>query len=208
MSVRLIHPTSEFDAQNFLETCGCVRTSIPTVTRRLPVLAFLVLAAVVVSAAWWAGPTLAERKLQLDVGNLVIALGLVMAAIQWRASLEQQAMEKYEREIAAGNETADESEGIHEMMAHHYPPLSGEAKPDYARARYVYLQLDNLEYALERYMEGLASAYTTARAVMTFENRCVSPEFRLRARSQVRAASYSPIVIKTVDSVLATFNAV
>jgi hypothetical protein len=91
------------------------------------------------------------------------------------------------------------------MMASRYPTLSSEAQPNYDRSAYVYEELDNLEYALERYEGGLASAYTTSRAVMTFASRCRSAEFRQRAQLQVVLASYSPVTATVVRSVIGRF---
>ena len=84
------------------------------------------------------------------------------------------------------------------MMSDMYPAIK-QAAPDYDRSEYVYLQLDNLEYALERYRDGLASAYTTSRAVMTFAVHCQTQEFRQRVVRQVAVASYSPVTVDVVD---------
>lgn len=113
-------------------------------------------------------------------------------------------MEKYEREISGGNEV-EKRATVREMMKSLYPALSPEERPDYDRSAYVYVELDNLEYALERYEEGLASAYTTSRAVMTFASRCRSREFRQRAELQVVVASYSPVTAKVVSLVIRKF---
>lgn len=71
---------------------------------------------------------------------------------------------------------------------------------DYEQIRYVYMHLDNLEYAAERYRHGFASASTTERAVMTFVAHCKEPIFESRVRLQVEG--YSPDVHAVVDGVL------
>jgi hypothetical protein len=206
MSPRLVHPESEIAAQSMLESMGCSQPSLIAATRRLLPATLLVLSACVVSLALWAGPILEERKIHLDIGNLLIAIGLVAAVIQWWSAIDQQSMEKYEREIGVTNALSDKSTSAREMMKHHYPLEAGENKPDYERAKYVYLQLDNLEYAIERYTAGISSAYAAARAVMTFENRCVVPEFRRRVKGQLERASYSPVVHHVVGHILSTFQ--
>ena len=85
------------------------------------------------------------------------------------------------------------------MMSPLYPISTAD---EYQTTQYVYLELDNLEYALERYMQGFSSAYNTSRAVMTFANRCKSPSFRVKALDQIYRASYSPIAVRVVTAVL------
>jgi hypothetical protein len=154
---------------------------------------------------------LAARSRQLKTehfigmaGSLILVMSLLLGLYQWHASVEQAAMEKYEREISGGNEV-EKRATVREMMKSLYPALSPEERPDYDRSAYVYVELDNLEYALERYEEGLASAYTTSRAVMTFASRCRSREFRQRAELQVVVASYSPVTAKVVSLVIRKF---
>lgn len=202
MAERLRHPENDFEAQALLERLQCTPPPLAKLTRGLQPLLLIVLVVVAIAFAFAAGPALAARNLQLDVGNLIIAVGLIIGVSQWKASLEQQAIKDYEAGIATTNAVDSKVCG---MMAHHYPKLPAETAPNYDCARYVYVQLDNLEYAVERYMQGLATAYTTARAVMTFENRCQSPEFRERTRLQLPAASYSPVVERVVGHVLESF---
>jgi len=200
----LKHPEAELEAQTWLENLGCVPHPLIRAARHHLLTTTLIGVAAIVTLLWCVGPRLEQRHPQVDLGNAIIAVGLVAAAVQWHASLEQQAMEKYEREIAAMNDVSGVG-SVRGMMKHHYPLQPGEAAPDYGRAAYVYVQLDNLEYALERYMQGLAPAYTTSRAVMTFANRCLSEEFRSRAAKQLPAASYSPVVHRVVKNVIAKF---
>jgi hypothetical protein len=137
----------------------------------------------------------------VDIGNLLIAAGLLVAAWQWQAVVEQKALEQYTAEILAMNtaESDDPRDEIHQMMKHLYLKIGKETTPDIKKIHYVYVSLDNLEYALERYTQGLASAYTTVRAVKTFDSRCGSPEFRMRAGTQL-SSFYSPVVGRVVRS--------
>jgi hypothetical protein len=196
----LLRADSEGEAKAALEALGCSPWLLPSLARRSQLAIFLLLVLVVMAVAIGLGPLLEKRKLQLDVGNLILAVGLLVAASQWQASIEQQAMEKYEHEVASLNEAEghDESETIHTMMAHLYRNLPGETEPNYDNIHYVYIQLDNLEYALERYTQGLSSAYTTVRAVKTFQSRCKSPEFRTRVKYQL-SDSYPQVVGRVVN---------
>jgi len=160
---------------------------------------FVALAAVAVCIAFAVAPVLRRRNLVIDIGNLLIAAGLLVAAWQWQASVEQKAMEQYADDVGALNdaEMANPDHGIHDMMRHLYPLNGGNITDNDAKTHYVYVQLDNLEYALERYRQGLASAETTVRAVNTFQGRCTSVEFQNRVRRQL-TASYPRVVRRAV----------
>ena len=136
----------------------------------------------------------------LAISNWFVAMTILLGIAKWNASLEQDAIKRYEAEIAQSND-AEKVDDVREMMAHLYRSPEGCPR-NYDKSRYVYIQLDNLEYALERYALGHASAYSTARAVMTFASRCGSDEFKKRARLQVKVASYSPVVVRVVAEVI------
>lgn len=195
----LLRADSEGEAKAALAALGCSPWLLPSLARRWQLTIFLPLVLLVMLIAIRIGPLLEKRKLQLNVGNLILAVGLLVTVSQWQASIEQQAMEKYEHEVASLNESEghDESETIHTMMAHLYRKLPGETEPNYENIHYVYNRLDSLEYALERYTQGLSSAYTTVRAVKTFESRCESPEFRTRVGYQL-SDSYPQVVSRVV----------
>lgn len=201
------HPDSEGDAKALLNELGCSRWFVASLVRHLPVISLFI--AVVVMLASSFAKQRNQRRSRFDIGTLLVVLGLVLALSQWRASLEEGAMQKYETEIAEANKAALASVSVHEMMAPLYPSPAGKkdvnAGREYEKVQYVYVQLDNLEYALERYVHGLSSAYTAARAVMTFRSLCKSEEFRQRVRCQLAAASYSPTVHRVVDSLLRTY---
>jgi hypothetical protein len=208
---RLTHPTSEADAKALLERLGC-RLAPRTRAEGAHLIAFAALSVVLLALAVWAAPRLTRRNVNVDLGSLILSLTLLLALYQWRAASQREALENeqkatqaYESEVAAMNKAATESATVREMMRALYPQLPVEPTPNYERVQYVYLELDNLEYALERYTQGFASAYTTARAVMTFESRCTTDEFRQRAKQQVIIGSYSPVVRCVVQAILARF---
>jgi hypothetical protein len=124
-----------------------------------------------------------------------VAASVLLAAFQWHASLEQDAMQRFEAEISNAN-TAETSPAVASML----PDFYKGCEPNYPQERFVYIHLDNLEYALERYREGFASATTTARAIMTFAVHCREENFRDRAREQM--LGYSPLVRRVAGAVI------
>lgn len=205
MPQRLTHPKTEYESQQMLHDLGCSPPAATVAARGLLPVTLIVVSVAVIVGVVCLKPFLERHGLQLDVGSLFIAISLIAAVVQWRAAIDHQSMEKYEKEISAGN-TLAEDVNVCRMMSHLYPKLAREQVPNYDRCRYVYLHLDNLEYALERYMSGLSSAYVTARGVMTFESKCVSEEFCERAKMQLRVASYSPVVHRAALHVIETFG--
>jgi hypothetical protein len=227
----LLHADSESEARDALDALGCTPFVLAGLTRRSQLLTFLLLTTIAVCVAMWLGPKFDRRKLQFDVANLILGVGLLVAAWQWEAAVEQRAMEQYVKEIDSLNnvENAETLSGtdeatqvaskvtvskntafdaIHAMMKHLYPKTHYDQQVDMAaiaKMHYVYIQLDNLEYAVERYRQGFASAYTTVRAVKTFQSRCGvgsslgSPEFRARVKAQL-SDSYPQVVRRVVSN--------
>ena len=204
-------PASEADAAAFLSSIECPLPPSAAIANFVfrPVVVLLV-ALVLVAAVLSLGPAIAAHSRQLKIdhliastGTVILTLSLLMALHQWHESVEQAALVNYEKEIAESNKV-EERPSVRAMMSDMYPAIK-QAAPDYDRSEYVYLQLDNLEYALERYRDGLASAYTTSRAVMTFAVHCQTQEFRQRVVRQVAVASYSPVTVDVVFHVIERF---
>lgn len=193
----LDYPSSESESREMLAELGCTPEGFAVVTRRLfNPLVVLGLVMSVAIAALVGRSALAKRNIQLNLGNALLAVTLRLAVFQWHASQEQDAMQRYEVEITNAN-TAESLPGVEKMLGRFY---SGKTREDNEQIRYVYIHIDNLEYALERYRQGFASATTTARAVMTFAGHCEQPEFFQRAQQQV--PGYPQFVRVVVMSVL------
>lgn len=194
---RFSYPASESEAKQMLAELGCEPQGVAVVTRLLfnP---FVVLGIVlaVATATLLGHAALAKRNIQLNLGNALLAVTLLLAVFQWHASLEQEAMQRYEAEITNAN-AAESLPSVERLLGRFY---SGKTQEANEQIRYVYIHLDNLEYALERYRQGFASASTTARAVMTFAGHCEQPEFLVYARQQVKG--YPQFVQTVVTSLL------
>ena len=68
----------------------------------------------------------------------------------------------------------------------------GDAE-EWKRRMYVFMELDNLQYGLEKFRLGYSSAFQALRVVDVFAARCKSPSFLQMARQLVRddAGSYT-----------------
>lgn len=195
---KLVFHDSEDDAKQLLTKLGFRRNPMAVVTRAFfnPI-TFLVIVALLMIVALAADFVLAKKHdMQLNLGTRVLAISVLLAVFQWHSSLEQDAMQRYEAEIANAN-AAESSEAVANMLPKLY---LGKTADQHAQSRYVYIHLDNVEYAIERYRHGFASATTTERAVMTFAVHCNEPEFRRLAQQQVKG--YSTDVQTVVTAVV------
>ncbi len=196
-ATKLVYHDSEGESAQMLEQLGFKRSPMAVVTRFFfHPLAFVIIVALVTLAALAGDLLLARKNKRLNLGGRILSVSVLLTVFQWHASLEQDAMQRYEAEIANAN-AAETSDSVARMLPHLYPATCHE---DYEEIRYVYIHLDNLEYAAERYRHGFASASTTERAVMTFVVHCKEPRFESRVRSQVEG--YSPDVHAVVERVL------
>jgi hypothetical protein len=193
----LSYRDSEWSAHWFLKNLGCEQGAIAFLTRLFfhPV-GFIFFVLALMLAAWFAKLKLAKHNFRLKLGSGVLAASVLLAVFQWHASLEQEAMQRYEVEISNAN-NAETSRAVALML----PDLYTGSDSDHAQEHFVYIHLDNLEYALERYREGFASATTTARAIMTFAVHCREPLFREHASEQMKG--YSPLVQRVARAVIA-----
>lgn len=202
-SLKLDYHDSEDESKRMLAELGFKRNTMAAVIRWFfDPLTFIVVAALLTAAALAGDWFFATRNKQLDLnlGSRVLAVSVLLAVFQWNASLEQDAMQRYESEITNAN-SAESSEAVASMFPNLYRVNPGEEpKASHEKTRYVYTSLDNLEYAVERYRQGFASASTTERAVMTFVEHCKESDFRKRARCQVKG--YSKDVKAVVENVV------
>jgi hypothetical protein len=191
----LAYSDTEWSAHWFLKELGCEQGFMAFVTRLFfhPV-GFILLVSIITLAPLLRNFRLPRRK-QLHLSTGIVAASVLLAAFQWHASLEQDAMQRFEGEISNAN-TAETSPAVASML----PDLYKGCEPDYAQERFVYIHLDNLEYALERYREGFASATTTARAIMTFAVHCRESVFRNYASEQMMG--YSPLVKRVAGAII------
>jgi hypothetical protein len=193
--VTMMEPRTERQARRFLSRLGC-RRSLWASTREKLVIGFFVGAALVavISLTQDASSVFATWKL-----TDFIPLAALVTLMQWRATVEQNATESYQKNIEGANtKTENTFESVMLLMPNHYRWI-GSASADrreFEQAHYVYRALDDLEFMLEKYMLGFASGFTTTRQVMTFKSKCDSAAFLSRAERAIRDAWYSPVTKK------------
>src|SRR5262245_51569399 len=89
-------PTSEWGAHRLLTELGCDQDLMALITRLFfhPV-TFIVIVLALTVMAFAVDLKLARQHLQLNLGNRVLAVSLLLAVFQWHTSMEQDAMQRY-----------------------------------------------------------------------------------------------------------------
>lgn len=185
------HPETESEARRLLEELECEQPAGAQLSTRLLPALIAAVTLIVISAVIVFAKELHHAGVTIEIGSIVVAATLAFGIFQWRAALEKDALEKYQAEIKEANEKRLQWQSIPELMKEHYPT-------DREHCFYVYQQLDNLEFAIERYLRGFTSAYTASRAVLTFKSKCEAAGFRDLAKMLVQRGSYSPSVKRIV----------
>ena len=128
-------------------------------------------------------------------GNLVTALFALLAAIvgyrQWQASRQETSLDRFYDRLKLTNDRLNEWAAARMMLNGQTiiakdEEESPEAKQEWRRMMYVFIELDNLEYAIEKYRIGYMRPELARRALRTFRLRCTNEDFRTRARDRVR----------------------
>jgi hypothetical protein len=192
---KLPNPNTEWSARVLLADLGCHQEFMAALTRVFFHPITFIVIVIGLTAAAVVG-YVKERGHRLNLGAGVLAFSVLLAVFQWHASLEQDAMQRYESEAAGAN--GAETKEVAKMLPDLYPVSEEPAR---SQAHFVYISLDNLEYAIERYREGFASATTTVRAVMTFAVHCREPQFKRLVKQQL--VGYSPVVQRVANAIIA-----
>ena len=197
----LQHPASNWSAWWWLRERGCPQ-SLFAVARALG--GWIIFCIAIGSVRYL--KTTPGTKLG-DLSPVLIAGTLAFGVVQWRLAVDQKALDAYQAEInsAAASPTAKDP-AVRAMMLPQFPAAAADDPAVVTKARYVYEQLDLLEFAVERFRAGVALPFTTARAVLTFARKCDVPEFRALVEELLRGeyASYSPVTEAVALSCCAT----
>jgi hypothetical protein len=132
----------------------------------------------------------------------VVTMGLLIAGFwQWRGARQEISMDKYYERLDISNQWWKSSPSVRNAM-------SGFARDseDPDMTMYVCLEIDNLEYVIEKYRIGYVDDEQACRGLKAFQVRCLnSPEFRAIARRRVHLGDYTPrttnVVCKVCDEV-------
>lgn len=127
---------------------------------------------------------------------------------QWRASRYEKAMEDFYSRLGLANHKRESAQLVSSLLGHPWELNSSDecartlhGYEDHQWSMYVYSELDNLEYILEKYKLGYMQPRHALRGLRTFYQRCARPCFRRRAVKCVRCMAYNESTVSVVKRV-------
>lgn len=137
-----------------------------------------------------------------DVAVTLITIAAVsFAYYQWMDGRREASLDKFYDRLALINTRYYEWKEARDVVPHFWGNSTEEA--DFRPRMYVYLELDNLEYVIQRYQLGYLRVPLLRRAVRTFSSRCESPAFCALAKEVVNGAGYAQSTVDVVNVLVA-----
>ncbi len=144
-----------------------------------------------------------------DFATAIVAMcAFVFGYYQWRSSHHEKAMEDFYSRLNLANQRRESARLVSSLLGHPWeenandedtPSLQGYN--DHRWTMYVYSELDNLEYVVEKYNLGYMEARHALRGLRTFYQRCFRKPFRDRAWKCALFMAYNKSTIKVVEKV-------
>lgn len=140
----------------------------------------------------------AEGERLLSALSPVATMGLLIAGLwQWRGARQEISMDKYYERLEISNQWWKASPSVRSVMSG-----STQEFEDPDMTMYVCLEIDNLEYMIEKYRIGYVDDEQACRGLKAFQVRCLhSLEFKSIARRRVHLGDYTPRTTKVVCKV-------
>jgi hypothetical protein len=128
----------------------------------------------------------------------VVTFGLLVGGLwQWQTARNEVSMDKYYERLNIANQWWKASTPVRKMMSALSPRSEN---PEVTM--YVCLELDNLEYVVEKYRIGYIDDEQACRGLCAFQIRCLeAAEFRHIARRRVYAGDYTSRTATVVSEV-------
>jgi hypothetical protein len=148
----------------------------------------------------------AAGELKVDVASQGTAAILTVGALgfgvwQWRLATAEKSLDTLYARIDLANQRRLDAQGrLREPVERRGRELSAEEVGlffDY----FVFTEIDNLEYATQKYVLGLVRPAVADRAVMLFKERCRKDDFRDRARELVEDGTYFDLTKELVPKI-------
>jgi hypothetical protein len=144
-----------------------------------------------------------------DVATAIAALvAFAFGYQQWRSARHEKAMEDFYSRLTLANQKREGAKLVSLLLKHPWElkgvngdPLFLRGYKDHQWSMYVYSELDNLEYVVEKYYLGYMKPRHALRGLRTFYERCLRQCFRDRALQCVRFMGYNESTIKVVEQV-------
>jgi hypothetical protein len=121
---------------------------------------------------------------EIDITLGVLTTGAFLIAYQqWREARYEQSLEKFYDRLELANRRLEKLDNTNTFDM------------------YIFTELDNLEYVIEKYRLDYMSSAHAVRAKRTFYSRCEQEEFREKALYWVGVAGYQPTTVEVVKRI-------
>ncbi|MEG3437577.1 hypothetical protein V0288_10645 [Pannus brasiliensis CCIBt3594] len=141
-----------------------------------------------------------EKQDCFTIAGAVAALGTaIVASIQWLETKQDASLDKFYDRINLTNEQLSCCRKVCDMFPYFWDETGKKPRES---IMYVYLELDNLEYAIAKYQHGSMEIEIAFRSLKTFLSRCQSQDFLDMATKYVkRSIGYSDITKVVVNKI-------
>ena len=138
------------------------------------------------------------------ISTVFLTLGIfVLGYHQWRAARHEISMDKFYDRLDMVDRRLENWPAARQMLNHFWQNSDDQAS--YECFNCVYVELDNLEYGIEKYKLGYMNADLALRCLRTFQSRCDSKKFREMAFKAVQGVGYHPTTAEVVKKVCKEF---
>ena len=157
----------------------------------------------------WKTPT-AQDVIAFDA-LLFTAAASSFALYQWLDARQEISNERFYERLHVTNSRYLGHPAARELVNHFWVGISGPStdrhvrRSDFEKTYYVYLEIDNIEYMIERYRKGYVDEELLRRALRTFISRCESREFVQLAKVLGKRAGYTGKTLDAIDILTASF---
>lgn len=142
-----------------------------------------------------------SEALKCDPANFaitVLTLGAIILGLQqWRSSRHETSLEKFYDRLELANRRLDDWPAARALVSQFWSDGIKDIN-EYQKSMYVYVEIDNIEYIIEKYTRGFMEPKDAYRGFTCFQSRCQSKEFRKIAAMQVAIAGYKPLTVQIV----------
>jgi hypothetical protein len=154
------------------------------------------------------GIALLAMGLALDqIATAAVTFGALMFAItSWRANRREASFDRFYERLDRPNEVLARHECARVLMDDAW--VGGRPEGEFERRMVVFAELDNLEYAIEKFRLGYMTPENALRAARTFQSRCRnSAKFRQLVPQCVKDFGYKDLTRSTALKVAASCDA-
>jgi hypothetical protein len=181
MSEKCESVLTNFSTENFLRSGGFHKRPVRILIIKLMVPVVLILIAVVLVLAGVAIITQQARLTTIGeairtAGALITALAFALGVWQWLAARHELSFDKYYERLNIANGKFDAAR----ISALKNPPDTLEVQ-SHTYTMFVFSEIDNLEYILDKYCLGYVDIPLVRRAIAHFKGRCLEGAFRKAA---------------------------